>query len=276
MPLPETPPITREAFRQVCALRPRRFCFASGHEEALKKAPGQQRYGRFRLPFYGAAGLLFESMTSLQLKPDSFNEGAFWFPCDDENQYKTVEAWKDRVHDYVFMRDLFSLSLCLSFERKNEDEYTPIGDLFYKIKYTGQHGLIDELAGIAAEAVRNLPFYEKVGLICAVPPKPGKSWDLPSALVQRISALNGLENLTRNLRWVKRPVRDLKGLESEDKWPILQEAGLVYNGRLEGQSVLVLDDMYETGTTMNFTAGSLQAGGAGSLLGLSIVKAWRN
>lgn len=276
MPLLETPPVTHEAFQQVCALRPRRFCFASGHEEALKQTPGEQRYGHLRLPFYDTVGSLFETMTELQLKSDKYSEGHFWFPCDNEDQYKTIEAWKDCVNDYVFMRDLFSLSLCLCFERKNEDEYTPIGRLFYNIKYARQYHLVDNLARVTADAVKALPFYKDVRLICAVPPKLGKDWDLPSELAQRISALNGLENLTPNLKWTNSPARDVKGLKSEDKWPILQEAGLVYNGDLKGQPVLVLDDMYETGTTMNFTASALQTGGAGPLLGLSITKAWKN
>lgn len=110
-------------------------------------------------------------------------------------------------------------------------------------------------------------------MVLAVPPDPSKRFDLPSELAQRVAAACG-KIYDANLIQRARSMRPMKDLEStEDKIRNVQGAfACASDNGLQGARVIVIDDIYQTGTTLAEMGNVLKAAGAEQLLGLTATK----
>ena len=69
----------------------------------------------------------------------------------------------------------------------------------------------------------------------------------------------------------------LKDIKLGEKWAAWDEAQLSFNGAdISGKQVVLIDDEYQSGTTMQYIAMKLQEAGAYQVCGLSMVKAMRD
>lgn len=70
--------------------------------------------------------------------------------------------------------------------------------------------------------------------------------------------------------------RKLKNIEFREKWDVWEDAELKFelptNLSIEGKSVILIDDLYQSGTTIQFIAMKLQEVGLKEVYGLSLVK----
>ena len=63
----------------------------------------------------------------------------------------------------------------------------------------------------------------------------------------------------------------------QQKWDLLEQTGLCVRGdSLIGKKVILLDDMYQSGTTLNYIGRKILQAGARAVYGLTLVKSLSN
>lgn len=198
----------------------------------------------------------------------------------DDAEFERVEAWVRHQGTRVFLRDCLDLSVALDMNLTRDDsgatDHTPIGALEYRAKSTPDAAAVEALVGHFCATINDLPYYRDARLIAAVPPRPDKSYDLPTTLAERIATRLNLDNLTPRFRFTGKK-QSVKDLPLAQKWQSWQQAGLSLTHALEQEpSVILIDDKYQSGSTLQFVASCLRAAGAGPIFGLCAVKTWRD
>jgi predicted amidophosphoribosyltransferase len=178
---------------------------------------------------------------------------------------KTIEDHFSDELDQCFALDF-------NFQDAEKHTYTGIGQLEYAAKYQRDKGSIDKLAELLANVCQSHPNLAEADLIAAVPANPSKQFHLPDELVRRMC--KGLGFTPLNLRKL-RATPQLKTLPLAKKLKTLEDV-FELEDDLEGRSVLLVDDLYQSGCTMWTLAKSLKANGATHVYGLACVKSWRD
>ncbi len=175
----------------------------------------------------------------------------------------------------MFLRDTLALSVALGEHQLQEGGHSHLGDLEYRAKYHEDEEAIEELCASCETIVRRLAYYDRVDAVCAVPPRQGKKFDLPSVIAERLAQRLGVPDVTANFNW-KGEKTSLKESPIEEKWDRLEEVGLGWDKKLSAKHVLLIDDLYQSGITMQFAAMHLLEAGAQRVYGLAIVKSRRD
>ncbi len=274
--LPGQVPITRDLVEQIAHDRnPKRIHFPTSHNNALKRNEGPAWVGNFSVPFLDTVGPMFREATGLELFPNQ-KYGGLWRSIKDEPEFEQIEDWITKQGTRVFLRDALALSVALDFNFLEVSKYTVIGDLEMRAKRLVDRGTILDLQTRYVEAIKELPFYSETGFIAAVPPRPGKVYDLPTCLAKGVAEATGTHDLTPHFEW-EGDKGSLKDEAVGDKWGRLEKADLKLAGvDLDGQPVVLVDDLYQSGTTMQYVAMKLREAGAGPIFGLAAVKSWRD
>lgn len=102
--------------------------------------------------------------------------------------------------------------------------------------------------------------------------QPGQH-SLPRRIVD---GLGHYDNISAGVRWLNKNL-SLKELRTVDeKLEALENFGLEITSDLAGKNVILLDDLYMSGLSMQFVAMKLKEAGADRVFGISIVKARSN
>ena len=118
----------------------------------------------------------------------------------------------------------------------------------------------------------DIPFFKDADYICVVPSS--------HAFVREIvSGLKGFDfsDISSSLSWDKKS--ELKNAESlEDKLDALLNSHLMIadDVDLEGKNILLVDDLYKSGLTMQYVAMMLKNAGCSRVFGLTLVKSLGN
>jgi len=158
---------------------------------------------------------------------------------------------------------------------------TELGSWVYQAKpYRGdftpaRKKAADQIVDQMMQFIQAHPTYARAGVIVAAPPSMSNRPNLPVYLVEQLAARLSTENGTSWIAKV-RPTRPMKDCQTiQEKLENVKGAfALASQGvaRVHGQSVIVLDDIYQTGFTLNEVGRVLIAGGAREALGLVITK----
>ncbi|MGH9795563.1 MAG: ComF family protein [Candidatus Acidiferrales bacterium] len=173
--------------------------------------------------------------------------------------YHTVSSI--HTHDDEFGRPRF------------ETKRTPLGELLYRLKYRREDAGAEPLADAAAALVRS--WNRGVQVIVPVPPSKARSRQ-PLALVARALGQR-LSIPVANAVYKAQGTPELKDVNDRiERLKMLQGAHTVARALVEGKKVLLLDDLYQSGATMNAVAGALYAqGGASDVYALALTLARR-
>lgn len=251
---------------------PRRISFAYAHKNQPKRSSGPGYVGSFTVPFSETIGEIFQTDTDFQLYVSNY--GGYWISIRSEEDFTAIEAWAQRQGTRVFLRDCLDLSVALdqNFTDNVNGQYTTVGALEARAKTAPDQDALNQLTDRFVAAIRDLPGYRNAPLIAAVPPRPDKSYDLPSALAQRISGALGITDLTQRFVYAGQK-RTVKDCTVDEKWQAWQDAGLTLSPELEGApDVILIDDKYQSGISLQFVASRLLAAGAGRIFGMCAVK----
>ena len=203
----------------------------------------------------------------------------------DERDYQRVAAWAERQRGRLFLRSLLPCCVALDFTFEADQpsppkQYTEIGQWERDAKWQQKKSAISTLVEEIAATVKEMPHYRDARFIAAVPPLRDKPFHLPSRLAAGVAKMRKMTDLTGNFDVSGPPVPALKGLRLAEKWGKLDEAKLAMqeeNWPQGGESVILLDDKYQSGVTMHHVAMRMQeAGVSGPILGLAVVKTWRD
>ncbi len=270
-------PITKESVERARAKEPKRICFATIQTSQPKKTPQLQFFGTINVPF----GDGFKRMFPFDLFPnthDRYHEDSYWRGIPSEEEFNEIEAWVKQQGSRVFLRDCLYASIALShnFKDAQEGERTEIGELEYRAKQHQDMGAVESLAEHCAQAIQDLTLYRDADLVCAVPSRPEKPFDLPSQVVSQLSGKVGKEDITGYFTFGAEK-KSVKSESLDGKWDAWDEAQLTFNGvDITDKKIILIDDKYQSGTTIQYIAMKLQEAGAYQVYGLSMVKTMRD
>ncbi len=207
------------------------------------------------------------------------------FGPDDELPDE-VTAWVQNVGKYVAMKDFLALSFALDYERQAGNPNRPqteVGALRAQAKpYGGQAdtkqttAAADELVERCLAFLAEMTCYKSANCIVAMPPSdPTKKYNLPRYLAAQISAKSGLEDLSQHVRTIKAR-NSIKGVPLAEKLGTLLGTIEVDGEVFSNKRVLLIDDLYQSGISMNYCALLLLKGGAKKIFGLACEKTCRN
>jgi hypothetical protein len=228
------------------------------------------------LPFPNTYRNAFEAMCETAVFPHVAASGRlclFLKGIDSESgPPQEVHDWIAKVGRYVAMKDMLALSFALDYEREagNPDlPQTSIGTLRARAKPYGlgqptADTLIasGQLVDKCCDFLNEMNCYETADCVVAAPPSdPAKTYNLPRQVVAGIAEKWGREDLTARVRTTEaRP--SIKGIPLAQKLETLLGTIEVDNSVFSDKRVLLVDDLYQSGMSMNYCALLLLRAGA--------------
>ncbi len=268
--------ITQQNFKQLYQLTPKRIYLPTAN--VLKKNTDNSRYyGALNFPFKETIQAIFERDTGLKLfdnKNDIYNKTSVWSSIKTEDEFNTIEKWIKAQGATVFIRSLLSscIALDVNVDIVNEVK-TEIGDLEDKAKRNRDENAISALVDLLCHKIsaNKEGFY-----IAAVPANKDKKFDLPTLLAAKIADKLDCVNITDNFAY-KNSKQVLKSISIDDKWQELEQSNLVFERHnLANKAIILIDDKYQSGTTLHYVASKLQQAGFNTIYGLTIVKTMKD
>lgn len=170
------------------------------------------------------------------------------------NPMKIPGSWKDGyVLDYHTKSSDF-----VGYDEYGHPQFntirTPVGDLLYRLKYKGQKTALADLVSIAAELIRG--WGPPVKAIVPVPPSRPRSSQPVMHIAQGLAKLLGipLQDVVRKAPAAK----ELKDVfDYHERLKLLANAHIVTSTDLRGKAVLLVDDLYRSGATLNAVTAAL-------------------
>lgn len=252
----------------------KRIHFATTHSNALK--PPINNFGKILLPFKESINPIISKKTGNESESFLFEskfDNGYWRGFKSKNEYEKCESFIEEYNHIVFLRDTLDLSLALSMNMLDDDSRTEIGELEYQAKYKNNEASEKEIVDLVKDWLNKLPYYDVADTICAMPCTNPTNPGLPRRIVDKIEKY---ENISAAIQWNNKN-KSLKELGSiEEKLTALKEFELTITSDLKGKNVILLDDLYMSGISMQFVALKLKEAGADRVFGISIVKSRNN
>lgn len=259
-------------------------------KKTLYKPESAEKNWRLILPFPSTYQNAFTTMCETYAYPHHASSGklCLYLQGVDPNEDPPAEipAWIETVGNYVVMRDFLALSCALDYERKGGDPSQPqseIGALRSQAKpYGSQEATTqtkkaaDQLVKICVAFLKEMTCYESADCVIAMPPSdPSRGYSLPRYLAGKIAEAWRRPDLSKHVRTTKRR-RSLKSAAVAEKLETLVGTIEVDRDVFHKKNVVLIDDLYQSGTSMNYCALMLLRAGASKVFGLACEKTCRN
>src|SRR6266498_1835094 len=170
----------------------------------------------------------------------------------------TDELTEAYAIDYTFKQDQMPL------------EYTNAGRVEHAAKTNQDARSIDALADVFAKIINAHPTLLRSDIIVPVPARPSSAFHLPVRLVEALAPKLGC-SVGLDITKIEHP--KLKTLPINEKILALEKA-FTLRGSVRDKSVLIIDDLYQSGVTLWSLARFLKQNGATEVFGLACVKSW--
>lgn len=152
---------------------------------------------------------------------------------------------------------------------------TYLGGLLYLAKYRNDRSAMDELKTGVRHCVLQLRKFPpetnslgRVTLLAAVPCNPPKAMSVPHELAQSLATMLSVPDISKS-------ITKTQATPAAKSNPTLHPEAYRVDRRLDGQTVLLIDDLYHTGMTLESVATQLRVAGAERIVGLCITKVYR-
>ena len=176
--------------------------------------------------------------------------------------------------ELVFLRDCLDLSIALSmydYIQDGEQKNTEFGEAEYQVKYKEKRKEdIQQLVDKTQYWLDKLPYFKLADCVCCVPTQH----PVMSIIVEQLKGFS-IQNISENVFW-RNKNDEIKGKPLEEKLALLNSFDLQINCNVQGKTILLLDDMYQSGLTMQFVAMKMKQAGADRVFGITLVKALSN
>lgn len=192
-----------------------------------------------------------------------------------------VERLLSLVSKSLTIEDSLEESHALAYHQ-DQDEATgglkpsALGRLVSSAKYKGLRRPREQIGEALADFIRTHPRYARAEAIaCAPSHETGRSPGLAGRLVKQLTETLGIRRV-EIIRASNRPPQ--KGIIDEDRQAGVrkrlanQRGSMRVDDHLDGAAVIVVDDLYGSGATMEEAARALKEAGAREVLGLTATK----
>jgi hypothetical protein len=282
---PRQEPITEERIGEMVGWQPRRMKLSTEWPDALHSPGDGGKNWSLVLPFRET---LENSFTTMCQETNHYvhiakNDRCCIFLNDsqwDEESVEIARQWVETVGGHVAIRDCLALSFAIDYRMEGGDpssKRTHIGELCRRAKpYTADEEYdleaAKELVGICEAFIGRMTCYSSADSVVAMPPSNSeKEFDLPSFLAGKLAKRLKLEDHTRNVKTV-RARKQLKETSVERKLQRLRDTIKVDKDVFCGKNVLVVDDLYQSGISLNYLGKLLLDAGADKVFGLACEK----
>jgi competence protein ComFC len=152
-----------------------------------------------------------------------------------------------------------------------ETNRSEIGELLYKAKYHSDVSVIPAIAETVGSFVES--FLPAMDLIVPVPPSTPRR-EQPLILIARALAAKINVSLSEDCVWKIRETPLLKNASDYDhRWRLLDGAFEASSAVAAGKTLLLFDDLYRSGATLNaITSALYDMGGAKEIFALTITR----
>lgn len=152
-----------------------------------------------------------------------------------------------------------------------ETQRTDLGELLYQFKYRNDEAALRDIVATAASFVRT--WDPEPTAVVATPASRQRVRQPVAAISLGLARSVGLPFLADAVRCL-RHIPELKNIyEYERRLSLLEDVHTVDGAVVQGQRVLLLDDLYRSGATMNAVAKALyDRGGAAAVFALTITR----
>lgn len=195
---------------------------------------------------------------------------AHCFKTQEELDYfiKEIEPYKE----LVFLRDCLDLSIALSmYDIPNDGGRTELGEAECQVKYYNQGGkYLQKLVDKTQYWLDKLPYFKLADYVCCIPTQH----PVMSMILEQLKGFS-FQDISENVFW-RNKNDEIKGKPIEEKLALLNNFDLQINCNVKGKTVLLLDDMYQSGLTLQFVAMKMKQAGADRVFGITLVKALSN
>jgi len=281
--------ITEDRIREMITWSPRRSKLSEDWRDSLHEPPDADSNCRVVLPFSETFQNAFKTMYpgteyhALKVKGERlcvFLNDSNW----NTQAVEQTKEWLETVGQYVAIRDCLALSFALDYRTQGGDPdgaRTRIGALCRLAKpYSNSDGhdqaAADSLVEACLDFLKTMTCYDSIDSVVAMSPsRPDKPFDLPAYLAGQISSELGKANLCEKVRTVEAR-NELKTISADNKLDEIKDTIELAGDAFRGTTVLIVDDLYQSGTSMNYLAMLLQQAGAKKLFGLACEKTVRN
>ncbi len=160
----------------------------------------------------------------------------------------------------------------LSSEYIGDDEYghpqfdtkrSEMGELLYRLKYRSDKAVLKLITETVAEFVINKKW--AIDVLVPVPPsRTARSFQPVMAVAKGVAKSLGVPLCSDCLVKIKETPELKNVYEFKERMALLKDAYAVAARDLAGRAILLLDDLYRSGATLNAVAGVLKRKGKGS------------
>lgn len=258
---------------------PKRINFATHHANALRRTEEKKDViGRLVLPFDEPFEAIATDVLSMDkiLFPSKFGSN-FYRQIKSEEEYERLKSFVEEFTSLVFLRDTLDLSVALSMHETEPGIRTALGEHEFRVKYRSkQLDTTADKAALVAEMqhrLEELPYFKLADYICAVPSRN----PFMKEIVNELKGF-GFVDISNKVSWENKS-GSLKNVNTaEEKLEMIQSWGLqlAEDLDLKGKTILLVDDMYQSGVTMQYIAMRLKDAGAKRVFGMTLVKSLGN
>ena len=131
-----------------------------------------------------------------------------------------------------------------------ETTHSDMGELLYRLKYRSDKSVIQVIVETLVEFLKSKNWI--LDLIIPVPPsRESRTFQPVLSIAKEISKFSGIKICTDCVVKIKR-TPELKGIyEFKKRIEILKDAYTVVKREIEGRNILLFDDLYRSGATLN-------------------------
>ena len=270
--------ITEKSVSDMRKLNPKRCCFEEDKSKTHNHGITDDSKS-FIVPFSETIKKIFEKDTNLELSQKSGTD-EFYRVIKPGTELGEIKDWEKRQGSRIYLRDCLSLSIAMSINISNDPEkrvndtgHTLMGKFVNDGKWSKSQSAINEIVKEATKAIQDLPYYKDTKLICSVP-NSGDNFNLPCSVTSLLSDDIEIQDITDGFVFGS-PKANLKNSLRDEKWNELEKAQISFDVKkfnVEGKNIILIDDLYQSGTTIQYIAMKLQLAGACEVYGLCFLK----
>jgi len=282
--------ITDERIRAMQLWRPRRIQLAAEWPASIEGAAWPGSTLRLVLPFRQTLEAAFRLMCgprSARFHGDEDHNWVLELKGRDSgaSRLAQTQVWLDTVGRYVAIRDWLELSFALDYDRDHgrlDAPRTHIGALRFRAKPLDDQPRPQVIEAAEALTEATLEFLEQMtcyagadAIVSAPPARAEQSYHLPGFIAARVAKARGLSDLSASIRTVRdRP--DTKRRPLNAKLKNITGSVSLDEAAFKGRTVILLDDIYQSGTSLNYLGKLLYDAGAKGVYGLVCEKTSRD
>lgn len=276
-------PITRVAIGEMLRKLPRRYRIMD--KDPLRGPTGSNGSYRLNFRFRETFENLLTTCPAKHRPIQDGSNGEIYAYLAGDTDVIAVKSWLGDMDHFVVCRDLLAVSVALDYDRDGGDPDKPqtlaaqqrkAAKPYDRAPTSEHYAAANHIAAMMVDAMVKMRVYAAADLVMPTPPSsPAKPYDLPMVLAQQIASRTGVQDGTQLIR-TTRAREQAKNLSVDDKLDALDGTFDVDAAAVNGRTILLIDDLYQSGATMNFVAMKLHQAGASAILGLAAEKTCRN